>query len=65
MNMLFNKVLGKNEKCVLFLPKDQRSPLANPICKCSLILKSNVLKVNEHSVVNGKPAFLFAVLNWH
>ena len=42
--MLFNKVLGENEKCVISLPKDQRNPLANPICKCSLILKSECVK---------------------
>ena len=30
VNMLFNKVLGKNEKCVLSLYRNQRNFLANP-----------------------------------
>ena len=36
VNMLFNKVLGENEKkkCVLFLLKNQRNFLVNPISLC-------------------------------
>ena len=38
MNMLFNKVLGENEKCLLILLKNQRNFLANPIYLYLLIL---------------------------
>ena len=31
VNILFNKVFGENEKCLLFLPKKLKALLANPI----------------------------------
>ena len=31
VNLLFNKALGENENCLLFLFKNQRNLLANPV----------------------------------
>lgn len=33
--LLFNKVSGENEKCLLFLFKNQMKILANPIYDCN------------------------------
>ena len=36
VNMLFNKVFGENENCLLFLPKKLKVLLANPIVHLAL-----------------------------
>jgi len=45
VNMLFNKILGENEECLLFLLKNWRNVSANRVLFCLWSLKE--LDMNE------------------
>ena len=59
VNMLFNKVLGKNQKCLLFLLESQRNLLANPMfCKFNdtefiVVFNLFFLKVEQADILNS------------